>query len=470
MITNYDEFLLEQALTMINESEIVYSKTFRKLLRNIESPVAKCLFDIESNDLKVPSNFFDVSDTKDTISFIADRKAQEIIGENKEKVAIYNDGPILTHNIEQNGRIFGLLGYTPQGKEGYNPDSGEKGKVIAKATSPTSGKRYLYLKFDGGECVVNEDYIAYDESTDVWTKNRQSVRTGRGIKALLSAASKKFTDSEIEDFVNKYKAAFDKMNDVFSNFDVVKGDDIAHWYSSSNYRYGTQRGTLGNSCMATVDSSYFNIYTENPEVCSLLILRSDDNPDKIKGRALVWKLDSPDITFVDRIYTHDDSDIELFKDYTKQKKWHYKKDNDSSPDAYTISPEGSSVDHDVLSVSVKKSSYPEKTLSTKESSSAKCLEDTSGSFVGGECEMCNGNGRVDCPDCDGSGSEDCYKCDGNGVIECKTCEGDGEIEGKTCSDCEGDGEVTCKECDGEGTHDCNNCDGNGRVECPECNN
>ena len=59
---------------------------------------------------------------------------------------------------------------------------------------------------------------------------------------------------------------------------------------------------------------FLDIYTKNPEVCQLLILKSDDNKDKITGRALIWKLTNGSY-YMDRIYTINDSDKLLFFDF-----------------------------------------------------------------------------------------------------------------------------------------------------------
>jgi hypothetical protein len=72
--------------------------------------------------------------------------------------------------------------------------------------------------------------------------------------------------------------------------------------------------------------TYFDIYVKNPEVCQLLILKSDDNKDKIKGRALVWKL-TDGTYYMDRIYTINDSDRLLFLDYARLKKIQYSYDS-----------------------------------------------------------------------------------------------------------------------------------------------
>jgi hypothetical protein len=70
-------------------------------------------------------------------------------------------------------------------------------------------------------------------------------------------------------------------------FEIVEGDEIAKWYRYENY--AENKGTLGNSCMRDKRDSFFEIYTKNPEVCRMLILKEDD---KILGRALIWKLNS----------------------------------------------------------------------------------------------------------------------------------------------------------------------------------
>lgn len=497
MITKYDEFLLEQVLIMINESEVVFSKKFRKLLTNIDSPISAYLTSLENSDLNVFSNYFDISDTKDAISFIPDKKAQEILGGDKEKYVIYEgDGGFLTHNRNDKGEytnetMFNQLGYTPGDDDPYRPDGGERGEVVSKATSRTTGKVYLYVRFPAGECVINEEKLTYDDnSRDLWTKNRQQIRIGRGIRTLLNAKNKsavestKFTDSEVEDFVNKYKSAYDKMNDIYNSFELVSGDDISYWYDHKHYLNGGE-GQLGNSCMSSVPKDYFKIYTSNPEVCSLLILK-DESGDKIKGRALVWNLRSPEITFMDRIYTNQDSDMQLFKDYSKFKKWEYKKHNDSSPEGETINSDGKSVDYPGgLSVFINKKieysrfpyvdtlKYFNRTtgeLSTNEDDgSVICLEDTQGGYAGSECDTCGGSGTVECWECDGNGEFDCDDCDGTGKQECEDCKGEGKIGDKQCPNCDGRGDYNCDDCNGRGVRTCRNCGGDGRVDCRDCN-
>ena len=482
MIKKYDEFLVEKIISMINESEVVYSQKFRNLLRDINSPISTVLREIETKDLNVTNNYFDISDNKDQISFISDRKAKEILGSDP-KYAIYQGGPCLTHNLEQNGKIFTLLGYEPKGSEPYRPSEDERCEIVSKAVSPSSGRVFVKLKFGDKECVCSEERLSYDDlSKEVWSKNRQKIRTGRGIKALLSSFDKKFTDSEVEDFVNKYKSAYDRLNDIYRNFELVSGNDISYWYSYKNYSRGADRGTLGNSCMSGVPPLFFDIYVYNTDVCGLLILKDESDPTKIKGRALVWKLKEPQITFVDRIYTHEDSDVQLFRDYAKFQKWHYKANNDSSAYPETIDPDGSRVRHNEFTVFIEKGEYKkypyvdtvkyynsntgELTTEGEDNSDYIDLEDTDGGYVGydgDECETCGGTGRVECSECDGSTEVDCEDCHGTGKYECEKC------DGKGCDDCDGTGKIKCDNCDGEGQIECDNCDGTGNVDCPECN-
>jgi hypothetical protein len=254
--------------------------------------------------------------------------------------------------------------------------------------------------------------------------------------------------------------------------------------------------------MAHVPKNFFDIYMENPDTCKLLILK-DESGEKIKGRALVWKLQSPEgVTFVDRVYTHNDSDVELFREYTKSQGWYYKPRNDSNDSSDMISPTGEKVNMGALVVKVRKGDYDSYpyvdtikhfnsrlgTLSTNGSGNTICLEDTDGG--NNECEYCHGSGEVECYDCEGSGQHECSECDGNGRVDCNecdegkvscnecgasgeidcgTCDGSGsDGDGEECSDCEGKGKTPCGYCDGDGTKKCEDCD-RGTIECGDCN-
>ena len=509
MLRKYNDFLFE---SLILESIVVYSNKFKDILKEIDSPVAKAILDTETKDLDVANNYLDIND-KDTISFIADRRAKEIL-QQKDKFAVFNGGSGFLKHSASNNEIFGLLEYEPVGEKTYHPQNGERGEVLKKAKSPRSENIYVKIQFPGGLTVVNENNLRYVDVNQLpFQQNRQTIRTGRGVKALLSKSDFKFSDAEIEQFVNKYKSAWDAMNDIFRKFELVSGDDIASWYDYN--KYAEQRGTMGSSCMKGVNSNYFDIYTKNPDKCSLLILKSDDG-QKIKGRALVWKLDNPQVTYVDRIYTNNDSDVELFKQYAYSKGWYHKPNQSSSNDYSMVGKEGTKNEgHLVVNLkSLNDGNYDRypylDTLKYFNTSTGKLtteelrgygdyitLEDTGGRWVEDEdCENCGGNGRVDCYECDGDGKiecRECYsrsarrstgkvecdECSGSGDVDCDECDGKGEVDGESCSDCSGKGKVDCSDCDGDGEVDCPECDGDcerecgecggdGRLECPEC--
>jgi len=245
--------------------------------------------------------------------------------------------------------------------------------------------------------------------------------------------------------------------------------------------------------MCSASERWLQIYTQNPDVCQLLILKDDDQQDKIKGRALVWKLSLPkDITYVDRIYTHDDSDLELFKQYIAQQGWYLKKRYTSSTnDTTMIAPDGSESRPAMLEVRLKDKEYgsypyldtlkfysPTNGILSSEGGEYQ-LEDTGGGYSNQECDYCGGDGYVECGDCYGrgrlrcdecsNGKIECPECEGAGELECSTCDGKGvDDEGNPCEDCNGDGTKKCEDCFGNGERDCPDCDGEGYVECPNC--
>jgi hypothetical protein len=491
MIKRYFDFVNE-SVELILESDVVYSKMFRTALTKIDNPISKILLDVENKDLPVSSNYFDIAKGKnDHLSVIPDRKAKEILGDTKEMVRFTGSGGGWLKHSEANESIFSKLGYVPEG-EAYQPNSSEVGEIVSKITSETSGKVWCYVKFTSGKGVYNQEKLrVVDERLkEVWIKNRQEVRIGRAIRALLNVAGENILDKDLEVFVNQWKATIDKMNDRFQYFDVVDGEDIGHWYHYSNYK--ERSGSLGSSCMSNVNTNYFDIYIKNVDVCKLIILRSIEDDTKIMGRALLWTL-SDGKKFVDRIYTIQDSDVQLFRDYAKENGWYTKQYNSSSDSGRAIAPDGSLVDLGTITVDIISGMYEaypyldtlkyfkprEGTLSNVRTGRGDeyTLEDTSGELW--RCEYCGGSGEQTCGNCDGDGSWECGNCDGEGTIDCSDCSGSGEAEcsecdgsGKNgeedCDDCSGSGKVSCDSCDGDGTNQCRRCDGDGREECDDC--
>ena len=199
--------------------------------------------------------------------------------------------------------------------------------------------KYISDSFEELHSKLTEDKLSDAEDMRIWSTSRNPIKIGRLIRAILTKAKVTFTDKDIEDFTNTYKATYDFMKDVLKQFDVIQGKKIAYWYEKDNYVSGG--GTLNNSCMADVETDeYFDIYCYNPQV-SLVILYSDDGKidgdkytsDKIKGRAILWdaNINGKEGKFMDRVYTRFDSDVDLFKQFAEKNGWWYKKSQSMEP-------------------------------------------------------------------------------------------------------------------------------------------
>lgn len=177
-----------------------------------------------------------------------------------------------------------------------------------------------------------------DWSNDILeSPTRGNIKIGKFVNKILKG---KYPEALIDKFVTYIKSKSVKKENW--NISLVKGDEISKYYDSNNYV--ERRGTLGHSCMTdklcredvtvrTTDvtttqlneyyggvkgvSNIFDIYTKNPESCSLLIMTNEEG--KLGARALVWDAKVTfcrdtkgdvsqlgDIKFLDRIYTIDD--------------------------------------------------------------------------------------------------------------------------------------------------------------------
>jgi hypothetical protein len=347
-LLKYNDFLTESLIyDLIIESKLIYSSKFINILNKMkDNKVSKELIDLYSKDIEgINHNYIDISDQKDRVIFTQDRKVQELIGKEPQTWIVNDSQRYLTHS-DKNDKIFSLLGYEKPDRDPWTPNVGTKGFILNEIVSPTSGKIFvIFQEIDVDnpkKTVLNKQGISIsDDYNKIWSHARNPVNIGKLARAILRSANVSFIDKDIEDFVNQYKATFDFLKDASNRFDVVKGSDIAHWYYHE--RYEDAGGTLNNSCMAEVDSDYFDIYAYNKQV-SLVILYDDNGrldasgkytSDIIKGRALLWdcKLDGTKIQFMDRIYTSYDSDVELFKQFAEKNGWWYKTSQNSDPDA-----------------------------------------------------------------------------------------------------------------------------------------
>ena len=187
-----------------------------------------------------------------------------------------------------------------------------------------------------------DDMYFIDDTHNVFTKFRSKIKIGRVINMLFP---NKFENSvkgsqnkkDIESFINMYKALTDR-DYKFSLIDVVSGEKIGYWYNYRRYA-NNDAGSIANSCMKAVDKNYYNIYMKNPESVSLIIMYSDDTKSKIKARALLWKLETPEGRFfMDRVYTNDYSDEQIFIDFAIKNGWLYKESQSMGYDVSIIDP------------------------------------------------------------------------------------------------------------------------------------
>jgi hypothetical protein len=168
-----------------------------------------------------------------------------------------------------------------------------------------------------------------------WKEQRTSIGIGKFITRLFKQAGISIKDSDKENLVNSYKSFYKQVSNIESNFELVSGEDIRKWYLEDRYQFN--RGELSNSCMRYERcQKYLDIYVKNPEVCSLLILKGTE-PDKIVGRALVWKLSKPEgVTYMDRIYTNVPSDRNVFINYAKKMNWYQLSVNNPDRGPYEV--------------------------------------------------------------------------------------------------------------------------------------
>jgi len=167
----------------------------------------------------------------------------------------------------------------------------------------------------------------------VWKEKRSEMKIGKLIKMFYQGQfpvnqakgqPRPKPLADIESFVNKFKAEREK--DVnYERFEIVNGTKFQFWYSQENYsRFVHEETTLGRSCLRYKESSKFlRMYSTNKGTFSMLILKDDAN--KLRGRANLWVLEEPEgRIYMDRIYSVNDFDVELFKDYAKQEGWLHK--------------------------------------------------------------------------------------------------------------------------------------------------
>lgn len=154
-----------------------------------------------------------------------------------------------------------------------------------------------------------------------WNKNKVDIKVGRFIRRFLSESN--FTDSQIEDFVNKWKSLSNKGE----KFEYWLGQKIPEAYETRNYLGEHGYNPLWNSCMNDrTELVDFYVFIRGLNMVVLL-----NNENKILGRSLLWE-DVEGRKFLDRIYYINDWDYFKFIDLAKKNGWYYKAKNKSYSD------------------------------------------------------------------------------------------------------------------------------------------
>ena len=202
----------------------------------------------------------------------------------------------------------------------------------------TESERALDLlnKTYGGTLNFNaQKYLSLmnnpDPDSQFWTKNRVDIKVGRFVRRFLGD---KFTDVEIEEFVNQWKS---KKGDT--KFEFRSGNGIVESYETKNYEGEEGYNPLWNSCMNDrTDLVDFYLYVPNLEMVVLL-----NSNDEIIGRSLLWT-DDQNRKFLDRVYYKYDSDYFKFINLAKENGWYYKKRNISGGSTWILNGKEQSID------------------------------------------------------------------------------------------------------------------------------
>jgi len=173
------------------------------------------------------------------------------------------------------------------------------------SVSKTDATKISYLSADRAEKIDPSEY---------WTTSRRFIAKPG---SFIGKVFKDIPAKEVELFSNIFRLQSEQKS---FQFKVVSGNDIKKWYYYESYQ--SQNSSLGNSCMKHGScQDFFNIYTQNPEVCKLLILVNDD--DMLIGRSLLWEFDGNKV--MDRIYTiNDDKYQHQFKEWADANGFIYK--------------------------------------------------------------------------------------------------------------------------------------------------
>lgn len=161
----------------------------------------------------------------------------------------------------------------------------------------TTNKEANYISMRGEMCSFLPAGREHKTNPDTgkWLRDgRQEMKPAKlARKLLIEDRNTDLDATDFEKFANAVKSYVSVLGDDDGNgkniqFKLVTGEDIRYYYYDENYsELMGKDSNLWGSCMRSEDcQEYFDIYTDNAEVCSLLVALDKD--EKVLGRALVW--------------------------------------------------------------------------------------------------------------------------------------------------------------------------------------
>lgn len=324
---NFNDYLFnkltEEVNVKVNELELILSPMFRKVLKEINHKISDDLLELHKDSKpEFKKTFIDVGSDSDKVSFIQSNKVPELIE------------PDIVH------------GYYSRNKDAKKPDDDWRGEY--EFTEEDKWKNPWIKDID--HVIDLHDIQFTDKKHPVWNKYRSEVKIGRFINQMFPGKypanvrrdDQKAKPEDIESFVNMYIASVESNS---KKIEKVSGEDIRYYYNCENYYKDS--GTLGGSCMKDTDKGHqLDIYVDNPEKISMLVLYPEGVRDKIIGRAILWKLDRINGTkvenqyFMDRIYVANDSDEYMYIEYAKRNGYHYKSSQSYGTEHKIVKPNG----------------------------------------------------------------------------------------------------------------------------------
>lgn len=185
-------------------------------------------------------------------------------------------------------------------------------------TGNISNKSYslLYQQLFNKLKFIKENKDGY-----VIVNGEQNIKLGKLIITILNILSVRVDKNKlpkyIENIVDEYKSWYETTKQI--NFNILKGTDLLKGYTKDKQEY-LFKSSLNGSCM----NNKFNLlklYTQNEDKVMLLSLERNN---KIIGRCLIWKLDKPNIIYMDRIYVLDNYISNIFKNFALHNNMSYR--------------------------------------------------------------------------------------------------------------------------------------------------